>query len=525
MSKSEAFRYIPDGQVLKSFFWDRGDVSIIQGPVGSGTSTACCHRMWRQSMEQRADRHGVRRTRWVIVRNTFNELKQTTLKTWKYWFEQQAMGTMGEVKMTNPPEHFIRVDLSDGTVVDAEFIFLALDQDDDVKKLLSMEMTGVWFNEAQFASKEIFDAAHARAMQGRYPPKLDGGPTWKGVICDLNAPPEGHWIPYMRGDVPLPEDWDDDQRAEYTKPDGWNFFLQPSGLLEIIEEGRIVGYEENNLETREARGMKDVTLVAENMNWIDESYLNLIKGKSKAYIDTYVMNRVGMYRAGQPVFQGFQSDTHVAKSPLEYNEHLPLIVGIDFARNPAMVVGQVLRGRLLILDEYGVENEAATTYAPLFKQRLIRKFPKAFIKDSAGIQFWGDPTGGSKGQATDNTPFLIFQQNGMQVSPAPGHNSIDMRLNAIQSLLNKMIDGQSGLLIAAGCITLKAGFNGGYHFAKIRGTNAHHEVPNKRVRYADFHDALQYLALGAGIGVQAVTGANTPKPQKVRKKRYSMRRG
>lgn len=523
MAKKDV-KYIPDGRVLTRFFLDRNPVAIIQGPVGSGTSTACCHRIWHQANQQEPNAAGIRRSRWYIIRNTFNELKQTTLKTWKDWFEIEAGGALGEVKMTNPPEHFIKFPLPDGTVVDLEVIFLALDNEDDVKKLLSAEMTGVWFNEVQFSEKEIFDAAHSRAMQGRYPPLRDGGPTWKGVIADLNAPPEGHWIPYMRGDVPMPDDWTDEDRMGYEKPDDWSFYIQPAGLIEIIKDRRLVGYVENNLENRKEMKLRDPLAVAENTKWVPETYENLIKGKNKRWIDTFVMNRVGIYQAGEPVYQGYQDDIHVAKEPLRYNPHLPLVVGIDFARNPAMAAMQLLRSQLIVLGEYGVQNEAATTYAPLFKEWLMKKFPEAFKKGGPGIQFYGDPSGDSAGQGTDDTPYQIFRKHGMNVVPAPGDNNISLRVNTVQNQLNKMVDGAPGILLDPSCIQLKNGFNGGYHFARIKGTSAHHDHPNKRVRAADFHDGLQYGALGCGLGMEVLVGGSAPKPVKARRtKRYSLR--
>jgi hypothetical protein len=389
---------------------------------------------------------------------------------------------------------------------------LELDKEDDVRKLLSMEMTGVWFNEAQFTEKPIFDAAHSRAMQGRYPPVLSGGPTWKGVICDLNAPPSGHWIPYMRGDVPMPDEWDDQDRRQFTCPDNWKFFVQPPGLVEVIKEGRVDGYEENP--------------AAENTKWLTESYLELIKGKPKTWIDTYVMNRVGSYRQGRPVFESFRPEIHVAKERLKYNPHIPLIVGLDFARNPAMVAMQVLRGIVYVLAEYGVENCAATTYAPLFKQFLARKFPEAFGPDGGGIQFWGDPSGDSKGQGTDMTPYMIFRSHGMSVAPAPGNNRLSIRLNAVQSQLDKMIDGRPGVLIDPDCTVIKAGMGGEYHFARVKGQSRHHDEP-KKDRYADYCDAVQYGFLGAGLGFAAMNPSGiTPKPVKMRadRKRFSLRR-
>lgn len=433
------------------------------------------------------------------------------MKTWSYWFEQMAKGAFGEIKVSAPPTHHIKWPLRDGTQIDAEFIFLALDQEEDVRKLLSMECTGIWFNEAQFTEKAIFNAAHSRAIQGRYPPKLDGGPTWKGVLCDLNAPPEGHWIPYMRGDVPLPEEWDDDARREYLRPDDWQFFLQPSGLLEVIEDGKVVGYDENPK--------------AENLKWLTESYKALIKGKPKSWIDTYVMNRVGIYRAGKPVFESFRPEIHVSKSRIEYQPEWPLLVGIDFARNPAMVAGQLIRGAFYALDEFGMENTSAVTYAPLFRHRLMKNFPQIFQTGGATVRFYGDPTGDSKGQGTDNTPYSIFRQHGMNVVPAPGNNSISVRLNAVQMQLDKMVDGSPALLISPNCMVLKGGMGGGYHYAKIKGQHRYHETPDKSDRYADYCDALQYACLGAGLGVTALHGAEIPKAMKVERKRYSLRRG
>lgn len=547
MSKAETFAYRPDGKVLRSFFVDRSPVSIIQGPVGSGTSTACCHKMWSISMEQKPDRLNIRKSRWLVVRNTFDELKQTTLKTWSYWFGEGRFGDFGTIKMSNPPEHKVRYDLPDGTTVQAEFIFLSLDNDDDVSKLLSMECTGVWFNEVQFSEKKVFDMAHSRAMQGRYPPKLDGGPTWKGVIADLNAPREGHWIPYMRGDVPLPLEWDEDRRREYNVSDNWKFYTQPPGLIEIFKNKRLDHYVENNRETREMLGLEDLDAVAENMNWIDEPYMSLIDGKDKDYIDTYVMNRVGLYRKGQAVFPSFVRETHISKDPIPYRPEWPLIVGLDFARNPAAVICQLIRGQMLVLDEFGSENVSAGEFAPLLRQRILEKFPGVLtakpidleryteqqtqmIEDRISkisnpkIQFWGDPTGGSKGQGTNWTPYLIFGAHGMPVVRAPGNNDIVLRLEAVKSLLSKMIQGAPALLLSPVLRTLKAGMGGAYHFAKIQGqAGRYHDVPYKDT-FSDYCDALQYACLGAGMGMAALNpGGAAPKPSKRDRKKYSLR--
>ena len=535
--KKQTFNYVPDGKILTEFFWARNEVDIIQGPFGSGTSTACLHKLWKIALEQEPDSRGVRKSRFLIIRNTFTELKETTLKTWSYWFEEIAQGQFGVLKSTNPPNHLIEWPLPDGTKVRAEFIFVSLDDESDVQKLLSWEYTAAFFNEMQFNDKPIFDAAHGRAMMGRYPPVLDGGPTYKGIIGDMNAPAEGHWVPYMRGDVPLPLEWDDDKRKEFKKPEGWKFHVQPPGLLEVFENGRVDHYELNP--------------AAENQKWIQEPYTTIIKGKPKSWIDSYVMNRVGLYRKGKAVFESFVPETHVSKERLKYNPDWPLIVGVDFARNPAAVIGQLIRGQMYVLDEFGMENVTAGTFAPLLKQRIMKNFPgvltsakldleqlrarygeddraiEAHLSTFAHndkIQFFGDPTGGSKGQATDWTPFIIFGAHGMNVIPAPGNNVISIRLEAVETLLNKMVGGSPALLLDPLLRTLKAGMAGAYHFAKKQGAGGqYHETPFKD-RFSDYCDAFQYLCLGAGLGFAALNpNGSRPKPTKIKKKKFSLR--
>ncbi len=58
--------------------------------------------------------------------------------------------------------HHIQVD-----DVDMEVLFRALDRPDDAKKVLSLELTGAWVNEAREVPKGIIDALGDRT--GRYP--------------------------------------------------------------------------------------------------------------------------------------------------------------------------------------------------------------------------------------------------------------------------------------------------------------------------------------------------------------------
>src|SRR5580704_458098 len=76
--------YEPDGAVLTLFATSNNRVDVIQGPIGSGKTVSMFRRLGRHAMQQeKSPRDGLRRTRWFIARNTFPELKRTTVKTWR----------------------------------------------------------------------------------------------------------------------------------------------------------------------------------------------------------------------------------------------------------------------------------------------------------------------------------------------------------------------------------------------------------------------------------------------------------
>ena len=100
-----------------------------------------CVEIFRRACEQAPQQDGIRRTRFAIVRSTYRELQDTTLKTWLDWFpEDLGQSRLNRSEMT----HLLRFN-----DVECEVMFRALDRPDDVKKLLSLELTGAWINEAR----------------------------------------------------------------------------------------------------------------------------------------------------------------------------------------------------------------------------------------------------------------------------------------------------------------------------------------------------------------------------------------
>jgi hypothetical protein len=372
--------------------------------------------------------------------------------------------------------------------VECEVIFLALDKPEDVKRLLSLELTGVWINEARELSKAIVDACTMRV--GRFPSMREGGPTWNGVIMDTNAPDEEHWWAVMSGDVPAPDYMSQEEKLMLVKPADWEFFCQAGAMKEELDAyGNLSGYV-----------MSDDRENGDNL--IPEYYTNIIKGKGRSWIKVYVLNQYQSLSDGKSVYPTFAGETHVAREPLELVDGLDVYVGIDFGRTPAAIVGQQIHsGRWVITHEIIAQDMGATRFTEILKRELSKVVP-----ENSKLRFYGDPAGSALAQTDERSPFMIMRAGGVPVVSAPS-NDPEVRIEAVETCLNRMVDGQPCLMISPTCISLKAGFEGGYQFRRkqISGQDQYDDRPLKN-RFSHAHDALQYLLLGGGEGIRVLTG-------------------
>jgi hypothetical protein len=440
----------------------------------------------RRAMAQKPNKQKIRKTRWAVIRNTNPQLKTTTIKTWLDWFGPE----MGKFKWSLPYTHEVKFQLPDKTTVDCEVIFLALDRPEDIKRLLSLELTGLWVNEAREVSKAIIDACTMRV--GRFPSMREGGPTWFGVIMDTNAPDEEHWWAIMSGERPPPEWMTTEERILMVKPDNWRFFKQPPAMVEQFDASdNLTGYVLNK---RRENGK----------NLVEGYYRNIITGKSRSWIKVYVLNQYQSLSEGKQVHPSFNPEIHVARELLSLAPNTDIYCGIDFGRTPAAVIGQkMLDGQWIVIKEVLAQNMGAKRFAEVLKTAITALMPH----ENQVIKFFGDPAGSNLSQADETSPFIVFRQAGIQVVAAPT-NDIDIRLEAVDGCLNRMIDGKPAILISKNCTSLKIGFESGYQYRRkqVGGQVAvYDDVPFKN-RYSHPQDALQYMLMGGGEGRRVLTG-------------------
>jgi hypothetical protein len=436
-------------------------VRIIMGPVGSGKTTAAVMEILRRAIEQKRGPDGIRRTRWVITRQTLIQMRMTVLPDLLAWFRDFATYKVSDQLVT-----LMFLD------VHCEIYLIPLEEEDDQRRLLSMNLTGVFVNECIEINPNFMSPIAGRV--GRYPFKADGGPTWHGIIADTNCPIVGsEWWKLMEEDRPF----------------DWQLFHQPSGL----------------------------SIEAENVDNLPPGYYQrLAENPSRAWVQRYVLSEYGEDPSGTAVFRdSFKRSFHVVPE-LEPVSGYPIIVGQDFGRNPCSLICQPDHlGRLLVLEEVvgsevGLETHVSRSLKPaLSKDRYAGRL----------IACVGDPSGQAKDSILEENHFDALKRLGLPAFPAPTNN-IDPRIAAVEALFYQQRDGGPAIVIDGGkCPMLVRALNGAYRFAKTK-QGLTKPLPEKDHPWSDLADDLQYVSLVYSSGmvnyiarrIKPKTGQRRPAP-------------
>ena len=424
--------------VAASFYVDNTRISAIMGPVGSGKSVATMQKIIRLAGEQSPNWEGVRKTRWAVVRNTYSQLEDTTIRTWLAWFPAPHWGKFKIAKNTYTMEWA----LDDGTTVEAQILFRALDRPDQVDNLLSAEYTGAWFNEARHIDVSIFDMMDNRI--GRYPDPLEARCTWMGIMMDTNPPDQDSWFYKL---------------FEEKRPDNAKVFYQPSGLSEK----------------------------AENLPFLPPGYYeNIVKTKDDYYVHVYVKGMYGYLRTGKPVYPEYNDKVHCSDAILPI-QGMPLYLGVDFGLTPACVICQKgADGRLIVLDEVTSDRAGIKQFLSTVRPYISENYP------GHEIEAWVcDPAGRQSAQTDMESPFDVMIKEG--VYPIEGVQSPELRLESVKQLLTQLIDGNPAIVITPKCQMLRKGFAGHYQYRRMQVSKERYTDKPDKNEASHVHDALQYL--------------------------------
>ncbi len=468
-----------------AFLADDSFIKGIMGPVGGGKSTVCLFDLMNRAMTQEPF-NGLRRTKFAILRNTAAQLKSTVkplIDEWLVTMPTEMHGrAYGHWRLTDATFE-IQLSLPDGTRVHSELCLMAADTPDDVRRLLSLQLSAAWVEEAREIDEEVFKGLLGRV--DRFPSRVAGGVTRPGVIFSTNAPMlETYW----HGMISDP-------------PENAAVFVQPPA---VDEEGHL------NPE-------------AENLQFLSEDYYpNLIAANTEEWVDVYLRNKFGMGNAGQAVYKStFKRSFHVASSPLIHmkGDAYPLVVGMDNGLTAAAAVFQQdPRGRVNGLSECYVP-EGETMGVETFLDRLLIPHLLATYGSRRDIyEFVLDPACFQRSQVNEATIAQAVATRGFKVSKAPT-NDPEKRQMAMEAMLNRAIDGKAGLLLSPTMRYLADGLEWGFRYKK--GTNGLSSTTREKTHHSHLCEAAEYAMLRFNGEINPTITAYRARAREIKPSSYS----
>ena len=451
---------------LDGFFYSEKFISLAIGPVGSTKTTAGIMKILHHAAQMAPCKDGVRRSRCIWVRNTREQLRDTSIPDFLKWIPD---GVMGYFLKT---EYKFVIKVGD---IECDVLFRGLDDANDVRRLLSLQASFIIFDEFREIHPDIYNAAQGRV--GRYPDKM-----MNGVGCKTD---DGRPNAHLWGMTNPPDQDTFWETLISDPPENVHITIQPSGLSPEADWTRFLP---------------------------DDYYDNLAHGKTEDWIDVYIHAKFGKSLSGQPVFKAFDRSAHVAKHEITpMFSSTPLLIGVDAGLTPAAVIGQLsYDGRLVVYDSLISEDMGALRFIlERLKPLLTNKFPGR----SAMVII--DPAAFQRVQTDERTVADIYRSEGFMLKPAKT-NSVAARIAAVERYMTRVVDGKYGLTLdPVHASSLIQAMAGKYRY-KINTKGAKDEKPEKSHPWSDIADAFQYLCLHADGG-ETFGGTITDERREVRR--------
>lgn len=430
-------------------------VKLIWGPVRTGKSMWGCRQVFLKACHAAAVNRSLRA---IFVRDTYKNLRDTTLKDWLTLFPDGKFGMLrGE--QTAADYTLVLEDTHTGKKHSHEVLFRHGQTAGDASSFLSSAYGMIVLEEVVPAymptgevspgiAKEVFTIALTRLIQeGIENPEL---------ILVFNSPPRTHWvftdlIQPMGTQYPQehPEAWHDNRTMD----------------LDILVDGKI----------RKVSIARFYFPPEENETNLRAGYYNELRailkmqGQSDDVIDRMIEGKITVLFPGLPVYGGdFVYEKHV-RPKLEPIPTQPLILGMDAGLTPAVTITQVdPRGRLLYLKEI---QQSFDLSGRLIRQVGHEEFA-AYCRSVISSEFMGlqdkaiiaDPAINSLQPKDARALAEVWQDEGFRI--VNGAIATADREEPMRRRLRLDVGGQPAVLFSQeGCPFLIDGMMGGFRRA------------------------------------------------------------
>lgn len=426
----------------QSFITSRAEADLFSCRMGEGKSTALCWAIFYHTQHNPG-------AKWALIRDTWENLRDTTLKEFFKWFPEEIMVSF---KKSEKLITWLPASKLEGSVV-----CIGMDEQSDAIKLQSRELAGFAMDEPAPAAENggidefVFTTAMTRLRQP--------GMKWYGAKLAQNSSDETHWTYRTFFDPGNPGD------PEMARPE-----KQTSGY-KVFQTARPEN--ERNLPAGYYARMK----------------AQYVKNGRQDLADRFASGQVGFQQPGRPVTPEFSRELHVANGLIEI-DNAPLLLCWDFGGNPTCIFTQTTpMGHWNILECYSSDGGMGV-------YELIEEVVAGRISDrfhGAEITHYGDPAGAAR-EASSSTmtaaKTLVRMLGGKWVA---GPQKFDPRIQPLRSVLSKTRNGTGLVQIDAHRATqVWHALRGGWHF-RIHSNGVVADRPQKNP-HSHPGDALSYGA-------------------------------
>jgi hypothetical protein len=420
----------------------------------------------QRGLMQKPGTDGVRRSRWCVVRQSYRQLEDSTMKTVFQWYPPHQFGDWLSSKH-NFTIKALKADHGEPNA-EIELCFRALDRPDQIGNLLSTEYTGGWINEGRDVAWPVWEALIGRV--GRYPAAKDGGSSWFGLISDTNPPDtDSDWYRFFEE-----KDHSEDierYNAALLKRDPNAKILTPATFSGIFKQPSGLGP------------------LAENTSNLPPGYYERQAiGKSDDWIKVYLKGEYGFTLDGKPVFPEYSDELHCPsderKQPRTI-EGLPIYRSYDFGLTPACVFSQITpEGRWIVVDELVATDMGFDKFSDEVLEHSNRHYGDEEFIDI------GDPAGNQRSQTDEKTCFEIAWVKGIAMQAAP--QAPLLRLEGTRKALRTLVSGKPQFVLHQRCRRLRKALMGGYHFRRKQVAAERYEEKPEKNQHSHVADALTY---------------------------------
>lgn len=409
----------------KGFIESQADADLFSSRVGEGKSTALC---WSNYYHVKHNPGA----EWAFIRDTWENIQKTTLKTFFEWFPP---GVFGEWNATKKEFRWAE-GIASGTTT-----FVGMDNPADASKLLSWVLGGIAIDEPAPAAgsagvdEMVFDLGLTRLRQP--------GMKWRPMKLATNNPDEEHWT--------------------YKK---------------FVLEG-----EEKNFRLWQPSK-------PENLANLPQDYYEKMRkqlGHRPDLIRRFIDGEFGFQQEGAPVTPQWNDRIHLSMG-LSGVRGRPLYLGWDFGHNPTCIIAQITpMGYLNILYSFvgngiGVEELIVNEVAPVLREKF----------KGSGLSHIGDPTGKTGDQSSTLRSAVKTIKQLLGGTWRDGPVRLEQRLEPTRQVLSRTING-TGLVQVdrQNAVHVWHALRGGWHYHKAR-TGVLGMEPMKD-QYSHPGDAFSYL--------------------------------